>query len=418
MTPASPEGGSQRRPRLLVISQVYVPDPAAVGQHLADAAEAMAKRGWEVTVYTSARGYDDPSAKYPPRETRKGVEIRRFPLSSFGKSSIAVRLAAQFLFLFQATIRALCARRFDCLLVSTSPPFAGFFASVLSLVRRTPFVWWVMDINPDQMVMAGKLSRSSLFVNIFDWMNRVTLRRAAAVVTLDEYMADTLRQKHDASTKMHVIPPWSHNDPTLGISGDANPFRKAHGLVGRFVVMYAGNHAIQHPLDTLLDAAKELESDVRFVFVLVGGGAGKAEVERRIRDGATNLLSLPYQPLDTISDCLAAADVHVVSMGNDMVGIVHPCKIYGAMATGRPILAFTPQRSHVASLLEVAKCGQRVDHGDVDGAVEFLHKAIVVRNNLECLSNGREPADSLRTAPWHSRLASLADVILASTTPS
>ena len=360
--------------RLLIISQVYVPDPAAVGQHLADVAETMVQRGWDVTVYTSARGYDDPSARYPYRETRAGVKVLRFPLSSFGKRSIAVRLVAQVLFMCQATLRALVSGRIDAILVSTSPPFAGFFGAMLSWIKRAPMTWWVMDINPDQMVVAGKLPATSLLVRVFDWMNRVTLRRAATVVTLDDFMAETLRRKVDVGAKMHVIPPWSHNTSQGGVAGDANPFRIAHGLQGRFVVMYAGNHALQHPLDTLLDAAKELESDDRILFVFVGGGAGKASVERRIAEGAKNLLSLPYQPLELLDDCLAAADVHVVSMGNDMVGIVHPCKIYGAMAAGRPILAIAPARSHIGSLIDGGRAGTRVDHGDTLAAVQAIQR--------------------------------------------
>ena len=83
---------------LVVISQVYVPDPAAVGQHVADVAEEMARRGWRVIVYTANRGYDDPDICFPSRERRGGVEVRRLPLSSFGKTSIPVRLLAQFLF--------------------------------------------------------------------------------------------------------------------------------------------------------------------------------------------------------------------------------------------------------------------------------------------------------------------------------
>ena len=33
---------------LLVICQVYEPDPAAVGQQVADVAREMARRGWRV----------------------------------------------------------------------------------------------------------------------------------------------------------------------------------------------------------------------------------------------------------------------------------------------------------------------------------------------------------------------------------
>ena len=52
------------KPVFLIISQVYVPDPASVGQHVADAAAEMAGRDYHVIVYASARGYDDPGKKY------------------------------------------------------------------------------------------------------------------------------------------------------------------------------------------------------------------------------------------------------------------------------------------------------------------------------------------------------------------
>ena len=83
------------RPTLLVLSQVYVPDPASVGQHMADAAQEMAHRGWRVVVLTSRTGYDDPAITYPAREVRQGVEIRRLSWASFGKRSIAARLPAR-----------------------------------------------------------------------------------------------------------------------------------------------------------------------------------------------------------------------------------------------------------------------------------------------------------------------------------
>ena len=76
----------------LVLSQVYVPDPASVGQHMHDAAAEMVSRGYRVVVLTANRGYDNPSIRYKRREIVDGVEIRRLPLSSFGKRSIKQRL--------------------------------------------------------------------------------------------------------------------------------------------------------------------------------------------------------------------------------------------------------------------------------------------------------------------------------------
>lgn len=60
--------------KILLISQVYPPDPAAVGMQMADAASELVERGYDVCVLTADRGYDDPSQRYPSRETMAGVE--------------------------------------------------------------------------------------------------------------------------------------------------------------------------------------------------------------------------------------------------------------------------------------------------------------------------------------------------------
>jgi hypothetical protein len=229
-------GENKSASTVLIITQVYVPDPASVGQHIADVAREMALRGWRVVVYTSARGYDDPSVQYPGREWLDGVDVRRLPLSSFGKRSIPVRLLAQACFMVQAIALGLFARRLGLVLVSTSPPFAGIGGALINFIRQVPFLWWVMDLNPDQMVAAGKLRPTSVFVRVFDWMNRVTLRRAARVVALDSFMAERLNRKVDVSEKTDVMPPWPHTDPPAAetardcrIADAGQEYRRQHG---------------------------------------------------------------------------------------------------------------------------------------------------------------------------------------------
>ena len=92
---------------VLFITQVYPPDPAAVGQQLADVAADLAARGRSVTVLTADRGYDDPAVRYPRRETREGVRIVRLPWSSLGKRSMLLRLAGGLSFIVQATLSEL-----------------------------------------------------------------------------------------------------------------------------------------------------------------------------------------------------------------------------------------------------------------------------------------------------------------------
>jgi colanic acid biosynthesis glycosyl transferase WcaI len=360
---------------LLVVTQVYPPDPTAVGQHLADVAEAMALQGWNVVVYTASHGYDDPSVRYAKSEVRAGVIVRRLPLSSFGKASIAVRLFAAALFIFQAVVRAAFVGRVDRILVSTVPPFSNIGGVILSWIHRAPLVWWVMDLNPDQLVRLGKAKPTSISVRVFDWMNRLTLRTANAIVVLDENMRERLVAKAVPVGRLHVLPPWSHEQPESAVSRDDNPFRSRHGLVGMCVVMYSGNHGLTNPLGTVLLAAERLRDHPTLRFLFVGGGVQKPGIDQFIQThGLPNALSLPYQPLEDLKYTLPAADVHVVSISPEAVGVSHSCKIYGAMAVGRPILALAPAESHVGRLMANHRCGWVSEHNDVDGLTQLLER--------------------------------------------
>lgn len=368
---AEPAGG---RPRtILVLSQVYPPDPASVGQHMADAAEALVRRGHRVVVLTADRGYDDPALRYPAREVRGGVEVIRLPLCSFGKASIAVRLLGGMSFVLQAIWRGTWLGRVGAILVSTSPPMASMAALTLSRLRGAPVTYWVMDLNPDQLVALGMIAPTALPVRVFEWLNRRILRRARRVVVLDRYMAERVQAKVDVRDKLSILPPWPHEDHLEAIPHAANPFRAAQGLEGRCVLMYSGNHGPSNPIGTMLEALVRLDGEPRLVGLFIGGGIGKREVDARRSD---TIRSLPYQPLDQLRFSLSAADAHLVTVGNDIVGIVHPSKVYGALAVGRPIVLVGPARCHVADILAEARVGWRVDHGDVEGAVRVCRELL------------------------------------------
>ncbi|MCC6680137.1 MAG: glycosyltransferase family 4 protein [Phycisphaeraceae bacterium] len=360
---------------LLVLTQVYVPDPASVGQHMHDAAAEMGRRGHRVIVYCANRGYDDPTQKYPRHEVRDAVSIRRLPLSSLGKKSLLHRVVAQLSFLTQCIVRGCFVRRLDRIFISTSPPMCAFAALCIAAIRRVPISYWVMDLNPDQVIVMGRMKPTALPVRMMNMLNRAILGRAQHIVALDRFMAQRLNRKRDVTDKMLIMPPWPHESHLQPIAHADNPFRATHQLQNKFVIMYSGNHSPANPLDTLLETAMRLRDQQDLLFMFIGGGGGKKQIDDQIaQHHPPHIVSLPYQPLSQIKYSLSAADLHVVTMGNEVVGCVHPCKVYGAMAIGRPILYFGPRPSHVSDLLDEAQCGWHLDHGDVDGAVALLNR--------------------------------------------
>jgi hypothetical protein len=398
----------------LIITQVFSPDPAAVGQYFDEAAQAIAGTGAQVTVLTANRGYDNPKEKFAAKEARKGIQIRRLPLSSFGKASIPLRIFAQLSFLIQCILRGLFTPNLTDLLVSTSPPMAAITAVVIGFFRpKLKVHYWVMDINPDQSIILGAFGPGHPLVLALDWLNRRILKRADSVMALDRFMAARMIAKLTEKTGdkgqktevrgqksvnlsadepsvinhpqlrngITIIPPWPMDDYLETVPHSENLFRKEQGWEGKFVVMYSGNHSLVHPLDTILDAAEALKDDDRFVFAFIGGGKGKQAIEDQIQrleargqkseksissfqnfsvSAFQNLRSLPYQPLDQIRYSLSAADLHIVSLGDNMSGIVHPCKIYGALSIGRPALCLGPKDSYLGDIIQAEVRSQQV----------------------------------------------------------
>ncbi len=382
---AQPEAnGRASRPggkTILILSQVYPPDPASVGQHMADVATELARRGHRVRVITSSRGYEDASVKYPPRETRDGVEIRRVPLSSFGKKSFVLRAVAMGFFILQCLWAGLTTGvgrgGLHGLLVSTSPPMCGVAAGVVRMLRGTPVTYWVMDLNPDQLIELGTISEKHPVARLLNAMQRFVLKRATHVVALDRFMAERLNKKRDVADKMTIMPPWPHEDVLGVVPHDENWFRERHELDGKFVFMYSGNHTPSNPIRTVLDAALRLQDDDRIRFMFIGGGLGKREVDETIeRERPSNVVSLPYQPFEDLRYSLSAADVHIVTVGDTVVGVVHPCKIYGAMAVARPILLCAPDPCHASDVIAQRDVGWHIRHGDVDGAVATCREIV------------------------------------------
>ncbi len=55
-------------------------------------------------------------------------------------------------------------------------------------------------------------------------------------------------------------------------------------------------------------------------------------------------------------------------------GIIHPCKIYGVLSTGRPFLLIGPQKSHVGDIIAEHKIGYQVNHGDVGNILSVINE--------------------------------------------
>ena len=357
---------------ILLLNQAFYPDVAATAQYAADLAVKLVERGHRVTVIASRRGYADPKLVYPRSEKWRGIQILRCPTSVFGKGARWKRALDFSSFFVACALRLAVLPRFDRVVALTSPPLIAVLGAVIARLNGARFIHWVMDLNPDEAIAAGWLRPKSRAARMLSGALQFSLRGSDQVIALDRFMAEKLTQKGVPTGKLSVIPPWSHDDVVTHDYLGAAEFRKRHGLEGKYVVMYSGNHSPCHPLDTLLEAAQRLRHADQIAFCFVGGGSEFVRVvEFKKKHQLENIRCIPYQPLAGIAASLSAADLHQVVMGDAFVGIVHPSKVYNIRRLGIPFLYVGPLRSPVADFNPAGS----FRHGDATGVAKFIESA-------------------------------------------
>jgi putative colanic acid biosynthesis glycosyltransferase WcaI len=366
--------------KILLLNQCFYPDVMATAQQLTDLAVGLAREGHNVTVIASDRGYDDPSRRFPRRETWNGIRIIRISSLSLGKETRWRRAVNFASFLVNCALRLLVSPRFDVVVALTSPPLISFLGALFARLKGGKFFFWVMDLNPDEAIAAGWLKVDSLPARILTRLLRYSLLHAERIIVLDRFMQRRIVEKMVPEERITVLPPWAQDGTVRFDQQGREEFRRQHKLEESFVVMYAGNHSPCHPLKTLVEAARCLSLRKEIVFCFVGGGSEQGKVrEFSALHNLENIRCLPYQPFDMLSASLSAADLHIVVMGNDFVGIVHPCKLYNILTIGSPFLYIGPKESHIGEI--AAQSSERyrayaAANGDVDRVVACIQQEV------------------------------------------
>jgi colanic acid biosynthesis glycosyl transferase WcaI len=137
--------------------------------------------------------------------------------------------------------------------------------------------------------------------------------------------------------------------------------------------MFAGNLGYVSVLDTVLEAAKLLQNDPRFLFLIVGEGNAKPGLLKRCHELAlANVRFLPAQPKEVLPQMLGAADVSLVTLNRHLGPLNVPSKIYSIMASARPVVGAVPEDSEIARIIREAKCGIWVPPEDPQSLAEAL----------------------------------------------
>jgi glycosyltransferase involved in cell wall biosynthesis len=144
----------------------------------------------------------------------------------------------------------------------------------------------------------------------------------------------------------------------------------------RFRVVFAGNLGKAQALDSLLEAARQLQArNSRVSLVFIGGGVeAKPLREKAMAMGLPNVTFLPPGPMPEIGSVLQAADALLVHLRKDrLFEITIPSKTQAYMAVGKPILMAV--RGDAADLVKASGAGvvaQPEDPSSIAAAAQSL----------------------------------------------
>ena len=350
---------------ITILNRVYLPDEAATGQILAELAENLVLKGWDVTIITSQTIADSA-----PSERIHGVRVERVAGVPFTRKN-NWRRALSYVSLYPALFwRGLTAGRADVIVTMTDPPLLLVLGAILAFLKGAKSVHWAQDLYPEVAETLGVIHPRGLVAHCLRWLSTVCLKNYDRIVCIGRCMRDRLRTRGISDTTIALIPNWADTEKVQPLARADNPFRQKIGLNGEPVVMYSGNFGLAHNFDAIIEAAAILSVEQPEVAVLfVGGGPRLAEVKASVeRAGLQNVRFLPFQPKEDLAESLCAADLHLACMQEDMSGLVVPSKVYGILAAGRPCVFLGPSESEVARVVEEFDCGTVLSE-KIDGRV-------------------------------------------------
>jgi colanic acid biosynthesis glycosyl transferase WcaI len=360
--------------KTVFVNRFFHPDESATSRMLSDLAFRLAEAGLPVAIITSRQLYDDPAANLPAHEVIAGVEIWRIRTATRGRRSLLGRALDYATFHLNAFLQlARLLQPGDVVVAKTDPPLISILVAVIARWRGALMVNWLQDLFPEVAVALapGVMPRwlRATLMGLRDW----SLRRAVMNIVIGEGMRARLLARGIDATRVSVIPNWADAQTLVPMSVEQSSTRARLGLADKFVIGYSGNFGRAHEFQTLLAAAKLLGGDTRFVFLMTGGGARTGQLREEVsRAGLTSFVFQGYQPADLLSDSLAAADLHLVSLLPSMEGLVLPSKVYGILAAGRPVVFIGDTEGDVATLVREHACGISVAVGEGSALASVL----------------------------------------------
>lgn len=381
--------------KILVISQYFWPEPFIINQLV----KTLVEQGHVITVLTGKPNYPEGQvySGYSAKGIQKeyfghGVEVVRIPLRPRDSAS-SLNLARNYLSFILSGIRyfprLVRNQDVDVILVYVPSPITSVIPAILvKWLKKAHLAVWIQDLWPESLAATGHV-RNRLALTLVGWLVNWIYRCTDTLLIQSKAFQASMEKR--AKAEKIIYYPNSMHRPDLTIPTQTPPSEMLiQQLDSSFSIVFAGNLGKAQSLQTIVDAAKQLEdlSDVRFFFV----GSGSMSdwlAEQKSRLKLDNVLIVGRYPMETMPEIYAHADALLVTLTtSEIFSLTVPSKIQAYLAAGKPIIAAI--NGEGARVIQEANVGLASPAEDVKSLVESIRQmyAMSIEERAQLGQNG------------------------------
>jgi hypothetical protein len=352
------------------------PDFGAVGQYAMIAATELASNG----RYVELIGLTSGTGGISQQQFAGGglLKIIRIRASSYDKSRNVKRLMWTLrtnLRLIFEVVRNPRSRRAE-LVFTGSPPFMLLFSFAAKLLRGANLTYRITDVFPE--VITADTGKTSIAIRIVQHVIWILRRRVDRFQVLGEDQRELLLKGGIAPNRIVL----KRDGSPIYVSGNERPAQRPSSLGPGPMLLYSGNYGVAHEADTVVEGLAEhyrRNGANSFSLWLNASGIKADTVEQRLLSSSVAVARTTPAPLHELPSILAAADVHLITLRPEFVGIAFPSKVYSCICSRRPILFVGPVSSdvHLICSQAVDLRYEQIEPGDIKGFADALDRLAV-----------------------------------------
>jgi len=328
--------------KILFLTDNFPPEVNAPATRTYEHCREWVKQGVEVTVITCApnfpqgKVYEGYRNRLFQREEMDGIKVIRvwsYITANEGFMKRTIDYISFAVSSFLAGVMLPCD-----VIVATSPQFfTTWSGSLLSKIKRRPWVFELRDLWPETISTLGAIRHKRL-LKILEKIELWLYRDAEIVVAVTESFKQNLQDRGISEDQVRIVTNGANMEHFCPQPKNLELLDKL-GLHGKFVYGYIGTHGMCQGLDFILHSLAEIR-DKEIHFLFVGDGAMK----KQLVDLASYLKLEQVSFLNSVSkeevvDYLSVIDVSLVPLQKSATfRTVIPSKIFEAAAMHKPVL--------------------------------------------------------------------------------